>query len=502
MKLLIDDFIKEIRKYFENLIADKEKKLNIIEGMIKECELYKYDNTLIENIKNLNLENNKNIIYNQKGTWIRKLSDILEYYNEPIKIKKTKLCLEKNLKGPYVTLKQVKINEKNGKNIENTEIITDICPLFYYKEKNYYAVSYNNGLLKIYDDDFKKRVPFKIIKEFEEKEGINSLFKSSKKILILVGYSKIKKIKFSDNLEDYQIITEFELENQLLKTLIELESFDILIATDNHNQLLAFNSKTGNLISDITNTIYEEKEKEIIYLDKLSENKIIIMLNEFKSMNINLEKNTINLTMTILDEENNNKNNNYNVNNETSMSNSQIYKQNESRCSFWKILEIDFESNQIKVKKNYILEKNINYLGKLNDQLILLFNKDLNQIIIFDLINYYKILELPFNTFQKPIISFTLNKRNNLMDIFFLCEEGNLIQYALNLSIGLLYPDGKAKIDNLTDKSFNYYNLYDEKLNTNNIAIKNNVVKIIQLESKNFLLITDENFIYNLKHNN
>ena len=74
-----------------------------------------------------------------------------------------------------------------------------------YEDKIYFAVSFDNGLLKIYNDDFDNRIPINIIKIFEENEGIISLQKSSGNTLLLIGISKIKRINFSQNLLDYKI---------------------------------------------------------------------------------------------------------------------------------------------------------------------------------------------------------------------------------------------------------------------------------------------------------
>lgn len=62
--------------------------------------------------------------------------------------------------------------------------------------KNYFAVGFSNGLLKIYNDDFENRIPTKIITAFEPSEEILFLSKSSEKSLLLVSYLKIKKLAF------------------------------------------------------------------------------------------------------------------------------------------------------------------------------------------------------------------------------------------------------------------------------------------------------------------
>ena len=500
IKELIEDCLKELKKFFDNLIIDKEKRLNVIEELIKDCEIYRYDITLLENIKNLNLEDSKSIIYSQKNNWQRKLNDLFEFFNEPIKLEKTKLCVENNLKGPFDILKQLKINDKKNDKNEIIENITGLCPLYNYIGKNYFAVSYNNGLLKIYNDDFENRIPVKIIKEFGVREGINSLYKSDTKSLYLVGYSKIKKLLFLDGLNKYIVINEIKMENQLFKTIIEIQIYDVLIVITNLNNLLCINSKTGNLKSDITKNI-DKKEKELLCINKINDNKIIIMFNEKNDLKINLERNSILNDNSIISDEDSNSFDD-SVNN-TLMSNIEIYNQKESSYIFWKILEINLgENNNIVVKKTFLFDNDINYLGNLDETLILLFNRQINKLIIFDTISYSNIVEMPFNLFYKPIISFTLNKRNNVLDLLILCEKGNINQYSLDLKIGLIYPIGRVKIIQLNSEGDgNLFKLFDSIKIGNNLS-NNDIVKIINLNNNNFIFVTNDYSIYYLKNIN
>lgn len=507
MKELIEDCLKELKKNFDDLMTGKEKRLNAIEELIKECEIYRYDNILLENIKNIDFEDNKSLIYSLKNDWQNKLNDIFEFFKEPIKLERAKLCREENLKGPFDILKQLKINDKKNDNNDAIENITDLCPLYNYMGKNHFAVSYNNGLLKIYNDDF-DRISVKKIKVFGDKEGINSLYKSSNKSLYLVGHSKIKKIIFLDSFDEYKVVNEIKIENQLFKTIIELQIFDALIVTTNLNNLLCINSKTGNLIKDITRSV-DKKEKELLYINKINDNKIIIMFSESNGLKINFERNTL---LNNADDDNDNDNsiqsdeindNFKDTVNDTLMSNIEIYNQKESSDNYWKILEIILgDNNSIEIKKTYLFDNNINYLGNLDEQLILLFNKISNQLIIFDSVNYYNIVEMPFNLFYKPIISFTLNKRNGMLDLLLLCEEGNINQYSLNLKIGLIYPIGRAKIIRINENGDNLFNLFLDTPKIGNNLSKSSIVKIIDLNDNNFLFVTDDYSIYFLKNNN
>ena len=117
-------------------------------------------------------------------------------------------------------------------------------------------------------------------------------------------------------------------------------------------------------------------------------------------------------------------------------------------------------------------------------------------MIIFDINSYSNIIKISFNSIQKPLVSFTMNKRTNLLDILILLEEGNIIQYTLNLIIGEIYPKARVKINCTNSQNINLFDLNDDNNNEN----KNNIVKIINLRKTNFLLITEDNSIYNLKN--
>ena len=493
IKEIIEDCLNKLKKYFDQLIKYKEKEIIIKENIIKQCEIYKFDKALINNTKNLYFGKSMNIFYNGKDNWDTRLNNILEYFNEPIKIKNTKLCQQDNLKGPFDILRPIKVNNNNINDAnENNENLTDLCSLFNYNGKNYFAVSFDSGLLKIYNDDFENRIPLKIIKEFEKNEGINSLNKSTRHSIFLVGNSKIMKIQLSEDLKDYKILNVINIENQLFKNVLELDCFDVLIITNNVNQLICFHSKNGKIINNITKDNEKEKSNEILYLEKISDNKIIIMLHELKLLNIALERDAMNFTLDAEETD---------INNKALISNNIIYNQNENSDINWKILEFDLNENNIIITKNYLFEKKINYLGKINDQLILLLNKNLKQIIIFDLNSYYNILELPFNPFQEPIISFPLNRRNDLLDLIFICKERYLIQYVFNLTNGLIYPIGKIKI-NSNNEEIQLLDSQPDITKGNFNEKTDNIVKIISLEKNNFLLVTNENFIYNIKKSN
>ena len=103
-------FIKEL---FNNLILFKEKEINIKEKIIKELEIFKYDDTLINNVQNLYQDYN-DIFYNLEESWDKKLNNIFEFFKEPIKIEKNKLCIKENLKGPFNIIQNINLENTNN----------------------------------------------------------------------------------------------------------------------------------------------------------------------------------------------------------------------------------------------------------------------------------------------------------------------------------------------------------------------------------------------------
>lgn len=500
IKQLIEDCLKTLKQYFDNLIINKEKEINIKEEMIREFELFKYDKRLMENIKKLDFGNDVFIIYNTKYSWDIKLNNLFEYFNEPVKLKRTKLCLKENLNGPYDLDKKRTLSFQTGIIDDIEENITDLCPLHNYMGKNYFAISYDNGQLKIYDDDFKNGHPIKKIKEFQKKEGINSLYKSLGTSLFLIGNTKIKKICLSEDLENYNIISEIEVNGQFFKTALELESFNCLLTNNNLNQLIFYDSKNGDKLSEITlNNKQSSLEKEILFLDKISENKIMIKYNTKVNKIMNIDKSSLeesSIENSILFSVYKNINNNSIIINNTFFSSN-----NNQKDIHWEIFELEMNDKNIKVKKNYLFEYNISYLGKINEQFLLLYNTNSNEIILFDLTSYYNIIELKFK-YPKPIIAFELNRRTELLDLLFLCEGKNLIQCTLNLRVGLIYAIGKIRItDEIMNKSANLIDLDSFiSIDKNEQERQNNIIKIIKLKKTNFLLITNKYFVYNLKY--
>lgn len=487
---IVEDCLNSLRNYLNKLILFKEKEINIKEKIIKELEMFKYDTTLINNAQNLYADFN-DVFYNLEESWDKKLNNIFEFFKEPIKIEKTKLCTKENLKGPFNIIQNVNLENNNNKE-EKDGIVTDLISLGNYISKNYFAVSFNNGLLKIYNDDFTHRIPITIIKEFEPNEGINSLYKSLTNHLLLVGNSKIKKIIFSEDYKEYKIINEIEIEDkdkdkdQLFKGVLELESLNLLIINNNYNKLIIYDYKKEQKIdADIGG--------DLSFIDKISEKKIIFQISQknlLDDIQLDLARQTISndiLSKSLED---------FTMEEEPSLMTNSVLIQNETNDYIWKIFEFDIKLKDIKIKKNFVFKKHMNYLGKINEQLLLFFNSLDNKVILFDLIYYVDFMKIPFNSSVKPIISFPLTRRFDYLEFLILCEDGFLTQCAINLKIGFMYIIAKIKVE---PQNINTNIAIDLNNDVNEIDNKNKVIKIIELENINFLIITHDNSIYNLK---
>ena len=503
--------MSELKIYFQKLIIYKKKEIEIKEGMIKELEIFKYNKTLIENVKNLEFENND--IYNNANnndSWEQKFNSIFQFFNQSIEVKNYNLCYKENLKGPFGNLQ--KVNNENKSN----EGVTDLCSLNQYLGKNYFAASFNNGLLKIYNDDFQYKIPILIVNEFEQYDGINSLYKLGENSLLLIGNSIIKKIKFFEDYTHYEIIIEIEIKDQFFKFALEFDSIKSLLITNNLNQINFYNYKTRQNITNINNisNIKVDENEEIISIDKISENKIILQLSQTNLINLvdlNLNRYTIDtnfnnstkadsILMDNISILSNDKSTNINVinDNNTILLNDKINNIIDNNEITSKIVEFEFKRSEISIEKNHLLGKGINYLGKINDQLLLFYNKSKKKIIIFDIISYNYYKELNFNSSLRPLTSFCLNKNHNLINLLMVSEGGIIAQCTLNIEIGFIHVINKIEIKiKISNKVIDLNQNIEKRLKD-----KNNIVKTVKLEKKNFLIVTQDSSIYNLKASN
>ena len=478
MKEILDDCFESLKAYLSNLLFNKKKEFEIKEEIIHQLEFFKYDNILIENVKNLEFKK-YDINYDNNDSVDKKINNIIEFFKRPTKMKKVNLCTKENLKGPYDILQKVNLKEED--NDDDKEYLTDLCFLNNYMDKNYFATSFNNGLLKIYNDNFENRVPITIIKEFEVSENINSLEKSTDNSLLLVNNSKIKKIKFSDDYKKYKVINIIEKKEQLFKKAVEIGEINALLTINDYNHIKIYDFENGK-------ELYKNYLKdEILFMEKISENKIILQLsknNLMSSANIDLERNSLFINIESIETIRETINNEINI-------------KKEDKDITLMINEFQIINNEIKLKNNYTFEIGTNYLGKIDENLILLYDKLENQVVLFDINIYENKLKLFFNSSLKPVASLVINKSIDSFDLLVLFGDETLAQYVLNSKLKIINLMSKIKIE----KFKRIEKIKTIKSNEENIQKNNNKIKkIISFAKDNFLIITKENLIYNLKN--
>jgi hypothetical protein len=289
----------------------------------------------------------------------------------------------------------------------------------------------------------------------------------------------------SEELEEYVIINEIDINNQSFKTCLEIDCFNCIITNNRENELIIYDFKKGNKLLEIQ---YKEKDdftREVLFMDKISEKKIIVKISGNNPMR-NLEESII-----------------LNINNST-IENS-IFNSVENTCCHWEIFEFEKKDNNIKIKKNHIFNKDISYLEAINNKFLLLYDKKENKIILFDLLEYFEIIQIPFK-YQKPIISYTLRRRTELLDLLCISEGQYLMQCTLNLELGSFYAVARIKLDkSLFKRRITLENKRDSNANEReNLAIMNDmsIAKTVTLSKNNFLIFTKDNSIYNLKYMN
>ena len=144
------------------------------------------------------------------------------------------------------------------------------------------------------------------------------------------------------------------------------------------------------------------------------------------------------------------------------------------------------------------------YLGKISDENLLFYSKKEKKIIVFDFEIYSDIINLNFSSIYIPINAIALSKRLYLLDLLILCEEGNLIQCALNLNNAAFYILAKIKI---YKKNIQFKNLIENTEISRKKDVEDEdeedeneeIIKIVRISKRNYLLINKEDIIYNLK---
>ena len=222
-------------------------------------------------------------------------------------------------------------------------------------------------------------------------------------------------------------------------------------------------------------------------MEKISENKIILKIsknNLMNSLNIDIDQNSIFLDID-------------NIDNNTGRFYSEIFLELDKKDIFLKIIELEIINNEIKIKNNYQFDIKINYLGKIDDQLILLYNKIESLIILFNINSYESIMKLITNSSLEPILSLIINKSVDSFELLVLYEGGTLAQCILNSKLNFMNIISKLKIEKIGNSKLNI-----KQTEENNQKKDGEFTKIICFKNDYYLLITKGNLIYTLKNFN
>ena len=275
-------------------------------------------------------------------------------------------------------------------------------------------------------------------------------------------------------------INIIEEKEQLFKMAVEIGEINALLTTNDYNHIRIYDFDNGK-------ELYKNYLKdEILFMEKISENKIILQISKNQLMNlvnIDLERNSLFINIDNIDLLNESLNNEINI------------KKGDEEITL-KINEFYIINNEIKLRKDFAFKKGINYLGKIDENLLLLYDKLENQAVLFDINEYESVLKLFFNSSLKPVTSLLINKSIDSFDLLILFEGETLGQCILNSKLKFINLVSKLKIE----KTANEKTIIptEEKKQKNNNEIK----KIISFANDNFLIITKGNLIYNLKNFN
>ena len=230
----------------------------------------------------------------------------------------------------------------------------------------------------------------------------------------------------------------------------------------------------------------KKKEKEITYVEKICDNYIITKISN-QSDNLILNNSFFENDFS------------FNKDRYSAL----VYKPKEA-ITLWKIYEFDIKEDKIEIKNQHLFDIDISYLGKINDLCLFLFNKKLNVVILYDFMTYNNILELSFDFFQKPLISFPLSRRTDLLDLLIICEGEYICQYTLNLKVGIIYILSCVKIKESNDKNISLLDSYmiNNINKEENKISENKIKKIVNFSKNNFIILTQDDLIYNLKISN
>ena len=564
-------YLKIIKEINNDIIKNLENDIIIKEKIIDNYKNNKYNFQSIQNFSGLKVKNNekyenllKNIIeqYNEnKNNQIPNNNDSLinqilspiyysmminlnqndnnELFNN-LKIKFKDLDnlnnIKNNINNEQKNEKEIVIEIKKGNNniiekdyphkeLRTIEEEGPINNMILLKSGNI-ALSMM-GIIHIYDtrklslSSKKKSLIQKI--EISKKNMVKYIYEFPNETLLCSIYSKIYRIKLTENEASFSILGFIKLgENDLPKKIISLGNLFLLVLSETNeisnlklfikkkylgNKILIFkyDKDDDNNDKDNYSDNSNEPEKKNYYLNDMKrQDKELILCN--KSKNLNLSKINLNSIFEIT------KNNNINENEfsyEFITTSNSDYKSGDNRVEFYEVKKsknnIIFEKN--KLLSNICCSREVNSICQLNDKFICIVIQN-SQISGYAIINV-KEKEISQIIQDNKIYYLNFIKENNLLmavtedrnkdDVYKIIKMYNIIENEENLidfkKLCEFKSNHKDKIISLIEiKSMNYtsneQNIDDcVKLNKKNIicasASKDKTLRIVETKIEN-----------------
>ena len=415
-----EDCIMSIRKEVNHFILMKDKEIKLKEQLLSQLNNIQWNYQLIETIKNFKYLKKPKYEYN--SSWYQKLTDIFEVIGQPIQIKNINMSKGHNsyisphiikLRGDSQTDDNDHNITQNSSYIDSSKEITDFCSM---NDNKYLGVSFNTGILELYEDVVNNKEPIHSFKFFNKNEGIKSIYKSTRNVnnFFFCGKERIKNVEFYNNYETYKTLIEITDKKRFFN--LTLEQDNCIITSDINNKIIIYD-KESNKIGDITDLIDSSGNKDIYSIKEISNNLIIITFN----------KSSENSRGTSVERSSYFFNESEDTNIDTSvisLSRNSVKDQVELGT---KIIELN-DNNSYKVKREHILSDKQEFIGFLSEKLILIRDDNYNSVILFDTNVFKNVQRFYFEVGEKPTYCSALNRRPNLIDFVLVTDDMKMLQ--------------------------------------------------------------------------
>ena len=294
-----------------------------------------------------------------------------------------------------------------GLYFDKSKEVSDFCSM---NDDKYLGISFNNGLLELYENFSKNQIPVHSFEIMNESEGIKSIYKSTRNInnFFFCGKEKIKNIEFYNGYKDIRTIMEI-IDKKKIFTF-SLEQNNCIISCDSNNKLVIYD-KENNKIGDITESIDKNGNKDIFSLNEIMNNIIYITFNKTSDTSSTSSFGR----------------NSYFFNNEmeepvVDVSRTSIKDQVDLST---KIIELDENTNGI--KREHILSEKQHLIGTINQRLVLIRDDNFKSVILFDAKTFKNVQRFYFEEGEKPIFCSDLNRRENLTDFVLVSDKMKML---------------------------------------------------------------------------